>query len=57
MNNLAVSFIKDTVQSVNPNDFDDDNEHRPFAEADNESKGIFKFDSQAAATCHKGGQA
>jgi hypothetical protein len=39
-----ISFIEDTVQSVNLNDFDDDDEDRPFAEADNESEGIFEFD-------------
>ena len=42
-----ISFIEDTVQSVNPNQIDDyyDDDDRPFAEADDESEqGIFEFD-------------
>jgi hypothetical protein len=40
-----ISFIEDTVQSVNLNDFDDDDED-PFTEqeTDDESEGIFEFD-------------
>jgi hypothetical protein len=44
-----ISFIEDTVQSVNPNaieDCYDDDDQQPFTEqeTDDESEGIFEFD-------------